>query len=102
MEKPPALIPKEDPYAFTLKQTVFVDLAVLPKDVRRYGPTSPGLSCPAETCHAMLCRAVPCAVPPGPGLPCMLRPAVSRLVLMTCAAPSLPCPHPALMTNPFY
>ncbi len=33
VEKPPPLAPKEDPYAFSLKQTVFLDLAVLSKDV---------------------------------------------------------------------
>ena len=32
-EEPPPLQPKEDPYAFTLRHTVFVDLAALPKDV---------------------------------------------------------------------
>ena len=31
---PPPLKPKEDPYAFTLKQTVFLDLAAIPKDTR--------------------------------------------------------------------
>ena len=30
----PPLKPKEDPYAFTLKQTVFLDLAAIPKDAR--------------------------------------------------------------------
>ena len=30
-EPAPPLIPKEDPYAFSLKQTVFVDLKALPK-----------------------------------------------------------------------
>ena len=32
-EEPPPLQPKEDPYAFTLRHTVFMDLAALPKDV---------------------------------------------------------------------
>ena len=46
-EPTPPLIPKEDPYAFTLKQTVFIDLKALPKDVRSavlvVSPGSPGM-----------------------------------------------------------
>ena len=61
VEPAPPLAPKEDPYAFTLQKTVFVDLKALPKVSRGY------VYCSKRSCIAFhtACPSSYSAIPRG-------------------------------------